>query len=49
MQLNEAIKLRLKKIMEDWRKKVGAQMMTANPAYDPARANNGPGKNGKEE
>lgn len=32
----------LKKMMEGWRKKVGAQMMTANPAYDPSKAGKGP-------
>ena len=27
--------------LKAWREKVGAQMMTPNPAYDPARANQG--------
>jgi hypothetical protein len=36
----------LRKLLGDWRKKVGAQMPTPNPNYDPAR-DNPPAKNKK--
>jgi arylsulfatase A-like enzyme len=38
----------LQKLMNDWRKKVGAQMPTPNPNYDPAKANQGGAYTGKE-
>ena len=38
----------LQKLINDWRKKVGAQMPTPNPNYDPKKANQGGAYTGKE-
>lgn len=48
-KINIAKAEELKKLMVAWRKKVKAQMMTTNAAYDPAKANKGPEHNNYEQ
>ncbi|MCX6309142.1 MAG: sulfatase [Bacteroidia bacterium] len=45
---NPTKRAELQKMMTNWRKKVGAQLPTPNPNYEPAKANQGGAYTGKE-